>query len=252
MSADNHNTFNKDKLDLYLKELAKEYKKTAGKNMPAEIILIGGAAILANYGFREITTDVDAYIKAVSSLKEAVNKIGDKYNLPNGWLNSDFTKTRSFTPKLPAYSVYYKEFFGVLQVRTIKAEYLIAMKLMAGRKYKNDLSDIIGILAEHEKLNSPISFDDIKTAVINLYNSWEQLPTDSISFITNAFRQKNFIELYESVCREEQKSKEIMIEFQHNYPHVTTTENADSILNILKQKQSNREQILKELQNKNT
>ena len=68
MSADNHNTFNKDKLDLYLKELAKEYKKTAGKNMPAEIILIGGAAILANYGFREITTDVDAYIKAVSSL----------------------------------------------------------------------------------------------------------------------------------------------------------------------------------------
>lgn len=36
---------------MYLKELAKEFRKLNGKTMPAEIILIGGAAVLANYGF---------------------------------------------------------------------------------------------------------------------------------------------------------------------------------------------------------
>ena len=30
--------------------------------MPAEIILIGGASILINYGFREMTYDMDAII----------------------------------------------------------------------------------------------------------------------------------------------------------------------------------------------
>lgn len=52
--SDNVNTFTKDNLDNYLKELAKEYRKLVGKNMPAEIILIGGASILTNYGFRDM------------------------------------------------------------------------------------------------------------------------------------------------------------------------------------------------------
>ena len=42
----------KDNLDELLREIAKEYRKRAGKNMPAEIILVGGASVLINYGFR--------------------------------------------------------------------------------------------------------------------------------------------------------------------------------------------------------
>ena len=41
--------------------------------MPAEIILVGGAAILVNYGFRAMTTDIDAIIHAASSMKNAIN-----------------------------------------------------------------------------------------------------------------------------------------------------------------------------------
>ena len=40
MSSD----FNKSGMDNYLKELAKEYRRMVGKNMPAEIVLVGGAA----------------------------------------------------------------------------------------------------------------------------------------------------------------------------------------------------------------
>lgn len=247
MSTDNQNTFNKENLDLYLKELGKEYRKLVRKKMPTEIILIGGAAILANYGFREMTTDVDAVIKAASSMKDAINRVGDKFNLPNGWLNADFMKTASYTPKLSAYSRPYKEFSNVLQVRTISAEYLIAMKLKAGRKFKNDLSDIVGILAEHEKSGNPITLEMIRTAVTNLYGSWNKLSPGSRDFIISTMEQGNFEQLYQAVSAEEKKSKETLLEFQQNYPGVTTTENVDSILNNLKQKQSSKDAILHKL-----
>lgn len=48
MSSENTNYFTKENLDDYLKELGKEYRRLNGKSMPAEIILIGGAAIIAN------------------------------------------------------------------------------------------------------------------------------------------------------------------------------------------------------------
>ena len=160
MSFDGTGVFTKENLDTMLKELAKEFKKRNGTAIPAEIILIGGAAVLAGYGFREMTTDVDAVIHASSAMKEAAGRVGDKYNLPHGWLNSDFMRTESYSPKLEQFSVYYKTFSNVLQVRTVSAEYLIAMKLRSGRKYKNDLSDIIGILKERM---------EIQNAVFNIY-----------------------------------------------------------------------------------
>ena len=40
--------------------------KHSGKEMPAEIILIGGASLVINYGFREMTYDMDAAIDAWS------------------------------------------------------------------------------------------------------------------------------------------------------------------------------------------
>ena len=165
----------KKELDIYLRELGKEYRKLAGKKSPAEIVLIGGGAILANYNFRTSTTDVDAIIHAASAMKEAINRVGDKYYLANRWLNEDFVRTVSYSPKIEEFSQFYRQYSNVLQVRTIKAEYIIAMKLRAGRKYKNDFSDIIGVLMEHEEKNEHISYGDIDRAVINLYGSYVEV-----------------------------------------------------------------------------
>ena len=134
------NSFTKENLDTYLKELAKELRRLNGKSMPAEIVLVGGAAILTNYSFRDMTTDIDAVIHAASSMKDAINMVGNKFDLPNGWLNADFMRTGSYSPKLDEFSVYYKSFYGVLSVRTIAAEYLIAMKLRSGRKYEGSFA----------------------------------------------------------------------------------------------------------------
>lgn len=238
MSSESSNYFTKENLNTYLKELGKEYKKINGKNMPAEIILIGGAAILANYGFREMTTDVDAIIHAVSSMKEAVNKVSDKYNLPNGWLNADFMKTDSYSSKLDQYSVYYKEFSNVLTVRTVSAEYLIAMKLCSGRKYKKDLSDIIGILAEHEKRGEPITMERIDKAVTDLYGSWDKISEDSRIFIEETMKKGDFEKVYTEISVEENKAKDLLINFEQDYPGVANTANVNDILMNLKKKQN--------------
>ena len=60
MSSEQSAEFTSESINRYLKEVAKEYRKQVGKSMPAEIILIGGASVLVNYGFRNMTTDVDA------------------------------------------------------------------------------------------------------------------------------------------------------------------------------------------------
>lgn len=52
---------------------------------------------------------------------------------------------------LTQFSVYYKTCSNIVTIRTVAAEYLIAMKLRSGRQYKSELSDVLGVLAEHEK-----------------------------------------------------------------------------------------------------
>ena len=232
------NSFTKENLDTYLKELAKEFRRLNGKSMPAEIVLVGGAAILTNYGFRDMTTDIDAVIHAASSMKDAINHVGDKFDLPNGWLNADFMHTGSYSPKLDEFSVYYKSFYGVLSVRTIAAEYLIAMKLRSGRKYKNDLSDVIGILAEHEKKGMPIMFETIDAAVKNLYGDWDSFPEDSKPFIEDALKNGDFENVYASVKNDEIESKDILVDFEKDYPKVAKESNINDILKTLKDKRN--------------
>ena len=239
--------FTKGNIDLYLKELAKEYRKLVGKAIPAELILIGGASILVNYGFRNMTTDIDALIEASSVMKEAINHVGDRFGLPNGWLNADFKKTDSFSPKLSEYSVFYKSWSNILTVRTIAAEYLIAMKLRSGRQYKSDLSDVIGILYEHEQRGRPIGMGQIRKAAVDLYGSWEILPEVSRTFIENVIGSNQLARLYEQTTEGEKETKELLIQFEKDYPGVIKGTNLDAISETM-QRKTDRASILAELQ----
>lgn len=246
MSSEPRFEFTKDNIDLYLKELAKEYKKQVGKRMPAELILIGGASVLVNYGFRNMTTDVDALILAASSMKDAINKVGDCFGLPNGWLNADFKNTDSYTPKLYEFSIYYKTYSNVLSIRTVAAEYLIAMKLRSGRQYKSDLSDVLGILAEHKKRGTPIIMEQIQKAVIDLYGDWSSLSDVSQTFIENVMADGRFEQLYEQTARGERETKELLIQFEQDYPGIAKETNVDAITEKL-QKKANKASIIAQL-----
>lgn len=234
MSADK--PFTKENLDSYLRELAKEFRKRNGTKMPAEIILIGGASILINYSFREMTYDIDAIINSSSVMKEAINTVGDKFGLPVGWLNTDFVNTGSYTPRLIVFSKYYKTFSNILHVRTISSEYLVAMKLMAGRQYKNDLSDIVGILIEQEEQGDALSFDRVKGAIIDLYDEYERIPDNSRMFIESIYVQSDLKGFYKHCCETELENKDVLIEFQDDYPGVLNRDNLEEILKLAKEK----------------
>ena len=225
----------KETLDIYLKELGKRFRKLNGIKMTNEIILIGGASVLINYGFRDMTYDADAIIMASSAIKEAINYVRDKFGLPHGWLNADFKNTTSYSDKLISFSVYYKTFSNVLTIRTVAAEYLVAMKLMSGRQYKYDLSDIVGILWEHEKNNQPLDRSDIERAISELYGH-QSIPDISQQFLDDVFKRRDYERFYREIRESEEQAKEILIEFEKDYPNLLNGANINSIIEITKRK----------------
>ena len=229
--------FTKENLDHYLKELAKEFRKRNGKTVPAEIVLIGGASVVINYGFREMTNDMDAIISATSSMKEAINNVGDRFGLPNGWMNSDFMNTISYTPKIIQFSEFYKVFSNVITVRTVTGEYLIAMKLMSGRQYKYDLSDVVGILWEQERKGQPLTLEQIQKAIVDLYDSYDRLPLESRSFIERTLADGKYEAMYGYIRKMEAENKKILIEYQEQKPGVINNDNTSSIIAAIRKKQ---------------
>jgi len=228
--------FTKENLDLYLKELAKEYRKRNGKAMPVEIVLIGGASVVINYGFRESTYDMDAVIEGASSLKDAINYVGDKFNLPNGWMNDDFVRTDSYTPRIIRYSQYYRTFSNIVTFRTVTGEHLLAMKLRAGRAYKYDRSDVIGILWEQEKKGDPLTMDRIRKAVVDLYDSYDVISDEVKDFVEEAVREGGYETKYDRVRQIEAENKENLLNYEEEKTGVINAGNVNDVIAALRKK----------------
>ena len=223
-------TFTKEVLEARLKELGREFRRQNGKNAHAEIVLIGGASIIINYGFRDMTTDADALIYTDAAMKDAINRVGDNNGLPNGWLNEDFKATKSFTDKLRGISVYYKTFSNILQIRTVAAEYLIAMKAMSGRRYKYDLSDIVGILWAHKEQRNAISREAVERAIAQLYGN-ELLPAASALLLDALFSDDvDYSRLYMETREKEREAKDLLLEVHEQQPGLINRDNLDMVI----------------------
>ena len=233
--------FTKENLEGYLKELAKEYRKR-GHGMPPEMILVGGASVLINYQFRAASYDIDASYESPAIMKDAINAVGDKFGLPNGWVNDDFKKTASYTPKIVQYSEYYRTFSGVLQIRTIRAEYLVAMKLVSGRQYKKDLSDIAGIVYEQQMAGKPLSYEMIDRAVCNLYGNWDNIEDYARDLLDKILACDDLQALFIELSEDEKAAKEALSEMIKKYPTVVKQDNVnDVIAATLKKKRQKQE-----------
>ena len=243
------NDIQKNQIDIYLKALANEFKRITSRKVKAEITIVGGGALMLNYDFRMNSVDIDAFNTSEEAVKTAALKVAERFDLPADWLNDDFKKTASYSPKLYQYCVPYKTFNRVLNIRTVTSEYLIAMKLRSGRQYKSDLSDVLGILAEHEKEGTPLSMKQIRKAVTDLYGDWDSLPNASQVFIENVMENSGFEQLYEQIAREEQETKELLIQFEENYPGIITRANVNGNAENLQEK-ADRASILARLRQK--
>jgi len=228
-------SISREKLLEYLKELGKEFRKLHKKRAEAEIILIGGASIVINYDFRDMTTDADALIYTDVAMKDAINRVRDKFNLPHDWLNEDFKNTKSYTEKIRGVSVHYKTFSNVLNIRTIAAEHLIAIKAMSGRQYKFDLSDIVGILWEHEKRGSSIVKESVEKAIFELYGQ-QPLPNVSTQLLRDVFNNQDYKRIYLEARKKEKQVRDILLHFKQENPNLLTEDNIESIIEQAKSK----------------
>lgn len=216
----NKEIISKDNLESYLLELSKQYKKISGRKMPAEIVIIGGASIIINYGFRFSTEDIDAMIASSSAMKDAIYKTAEKLGLPDDWINTDFKFTDSFSNNIPLYSKYYKTFSNIVQVRTLNAEYLLAMKLLAARIYKYDLSDIVGILNEERKSGNNITKEKIFDAGKKLYGTTFKIEERTERWLDSVLDSKDLENEYLKYRNEEKKISESITEFKKENPEV--------------------------------
>ncbi len=89
-------------------------------------------------------------------------------------------------------------------------------------------------MAEHKKLKKEISMEQIRIAVENLYEAWENIPQISQEFIKDVMQSGDFEAMQLEVSAEEVKARDSLIEFQDNNPGVV---NKDNVQNILEQLQ---------------
>ena len=239
----------KDTIDKYLSEVAKEYRRHGGKALPAEIVIIGGASVLINYGFRNMTVDIDAIIHASSAMKDAITKIGDKYSLPYGWLNDDFSNTSSFSDKILQYSKYYKTFSNVLTVRTVSDKYLLAMKLVSARPYKKDQSDIVGIVKEIKASGGTITVEDVKQAAIQLYGTTNAVREDGWEFLNAVIAFGDYEALYNTISAREASVKTELIRIAEDYPSAITRNNFKDVVKTVDRKEQGINDLIISIEN---
>lgn len=224
----------KENINEYIKEVAKIYCKNK-MNPPIEIIIVGGAAIMMRHNFRMMTNDIDALCPMNGAIQDAFKQVRDKYNLPDDWFNTDFTKTKSYSKNLRLYSKYYREFnHGKLSVRLIENEYLLAMKMRSGRIYKKDMSDVVGIVYECRQKTPNFSYQMVEKAYHDLYNE-ELKATASIQMdriLTEAFMQPidKLAALYNQVSNIENKNKSTLLNIEKYTPNILNENNVENYI----------------------
>lgn len=141
------------------------------------------------------------------------------------------------------HSTYYRTFSHVLEIRTISAEYLIAMKLVSGRRYKKDLSDIVGILYEQKRNGRPITYEKVERAVLDLYGGWDKVDEYARKVLMKALESSDLESLFVTQARNEEESKNAILEIEEKYPGAVREDNVNEVIKAaLAKKQKERKE----------
>lgn len=100
------------------------------KRRRAEIVVVGGAALVLLFGARESTKDVDAYFVEPEAfvVREAAQAVAERLELPNDWLNDG---AKGYFVGVTTGKILFDS--SSLRVYAASTEQLLAMKLAAWR-----------------------------------------------------------------------------------------------------------------------
>lgn len=133
-------------IELYLADLGQELSNM-GVSSPVRILMVGGAFMLTQMHSMRMTKDVDVLLKDIDDpttsplykvFKTAVRAVASRRQIPTTWINDligDFLRDLGTAPNGVLWRTYV-----VLEVYVPEAEYILALKLLAGRQ--KDIEDI--------------------------------------------------------------------------------------------------------------
>ena len=86
------------------------------------------------------------------------------------------------------------------------------------------------------KIEEDIKGEKIYLIQAGAYDSYDNIPSASRLFIENAINDGDYEAMYQSVRQMESENKDILLQFQDEYPGVTNKDNVDDILKRIRKK----------------
>jgi Nucleotidyltransferase of unknown function (DUF6036) len=140
---------NKTEIETYLAQLGQTLKDV-GIQQPVRLLLIGGAFMLLRVGNRRTTDDIDVVLMDIEDtatsplyrqFRAAVGAVAASHQLRSTWLSDLMHESLRSHGPLPEGTRWRK--FGRLEVYFPPQEYILALKLLAGRP--KDREDILAL-----------------------------------------------------------------------------------------------------------
>ncbi|MDR1061597.1 MAG: hypothetical protein LBL83_10420 [Clostridiales bacterium] len=128
----------KEQILKYLRQLGGELDALG---MRGEILLTGGAAMCLVHEARDMTKDIDALYEPKEEINQLAAKIAEREGLSADWLNDS---VKGFVGANAPVEDFIS--FQGLQIQTVSAEYLLAMKMMSARFGEKDSEDIVFLM----------------------------------------------------------------------------------------------------------
>jgi len=107
---------------------------------------------------------------------------------------------------------------------------LVAMKLVSGRQYKKDLSDVAGIVYEQKIAGKPLDFELIDKAVVDLYGDWSRVSEYSREVLDRILECDDLEALFVELSENEASAREALGEVVKKYPNAVNQDNVDNVI----------------------
>jgi hypothetical protein len=118
------------------------------EDITLELCLFGGSAMMLAYRSREATKDVDVIARPSDVALRMAKTVAERLNLPESWMNNDVRRFVSDQGTFAPLEIEELESAAKrkLKISRASAEYLLAMKCLAGRSalpgFSGDIEDI--------------------------------------------------------------------------------------------------------------